>query len=363
MYEKTELISVIVPIYNTEKYLMRCVDSIRQQTVSKLEIILVDDGSPDGCPAMCDELAKQDSRIKVIHKQNGGQGLARNDGLEMASGAYVTFVDSDDWIGRDHIENLYAAIIKHDADAALGNHTKVTADGVMTPRMLKLEEGVFAGDRITQELMLPLIGADVHATKDVLINSSVSMNLYRMGLIEQNNIRFISERYAVAEDFYFNVDFFHHASKIAYVKEAGYYYFQNFASTSEKYNPHRFARTLNYYDLIRKRVEAYGLRERVEHRIERSFLMKIRVAIRHIVLSTLSRKEKLNQIREILANEVVKSVLENYPIHTYSASMRLLTNKMRSQSVESVYFLMQLREKGRKSKPLKKLMQRIGIGR
>ncbi len=358
-----ELISVIVPVYNAEKYLIRCVDSIRNQTYANLEIILVDDGSPDNCPNMCDEFAVQDSRIKVIHKQNAGQGLARNDGLDIASGVYVTFVDSDDWIGLDHIENLYNAVKLNDADVALGNHIRVNVDGLQTAHMLLLEERVYEGDSIVCDLMLPLIGTKEDSVSDVSINSSVSMNLYRMECIKQNNIRFVSERYAVAEDFYFNVDFFHYATKIVYTKEKGYYYFQNLESTCEKYNPKRFERTLNYYYLISERVESYGLKDRVEHRIERSFLMKIRVAIRHIVLSDLPRKEKFRQIGEILRNDTVKAVLNNYPIDAYALYMRILMNFMRKEKVACVFLLMRMREFGREHRGLKNLLRRAGIGR
>lgn len=358
-----ERISVIVPVYNAEKYLARCVDSIRQQTYTNLEIILVDDGSPDRCPEMCDRLAEEDVRIKVIHKENAGQGLARNDGLDIATGVYVTFVDSDDWIGLDHIDNLYNAVKKYDADAALGNHIKVSADGTMTSRMLQLQEGVFAGEDIIQVLLLPLLGADLKASRDVLINSSVSMNLYRMDRIRLNNIRFVSERFAVAEDFYFNVDYFYYAKRIAYVKEKGYYYFQNCESTGEKYNPKRFERTLNYYDTICQRVQAYGLQDRVEHRVERSFIMKVRVAIRHIALSDLPRKEKMKQIREIIGHPTVQSVVHNYPIENYVLSMRLLMQQMRKQRTGGVYWLMRLRETGRRGKGTKAVLRWIGIGR
>ena len=92
------LISVIVPIYNVEKYLARCVDSIVNQTYKNLEIILVDDGSPDRCPQMCDDYAEKDSRIKVVHKKNGGLSDARNAGMAVATGEYISFIDSDDWI-------------------------------------------------------------------------------------------------------------------------------------------------------------------------------------------------------------------------------------------------------------------------
>lgn len=111
-----DLISVIVPVYKVEKYLDRCVESITNQTYKNLEIILVDDGSPDNCSKMCDEWAQKYSRIKVIHKENGGLSDARNAGLDVAAGDYISFVDSDDWISTEYIEKLYASIKKNDAD-------------------------------------------------------------------------------------------------------------------------------------------------------------------------------------------------------------------------------------------------------
>ena len=113
-----ELISVIVPVYKVEEYLDQCVKSIVGQTYHNLEIILVDDGSPDECPRKCDEWTKQDKRIRVIHKKNGGLSDARNAGLRMASGTYVSFIDSDDWISPDFYENLYCSIIKNNAQIA-----------------------------------------------------------------------------------------------------------------------------------------------------------------------------------------------------------------------------------------------------
>lgn len=112
------LISIIVPVYDVEKYLDRCLQSIVAQTYKNIEIILVDDGSPDNCPAMCDEWAEKDSRIRVIHKENGGLAHARNTGIENASGSYFLFVDSDDYMDSDMVEFLYSLICKYDADIA-----------------------------------------------------------------------------------------------------------------------------------------------------------------------------------------------------------------------------------------------------
>lgn len=114
----SDLISVIIPIYKVEEYLDKCISSVVNQTYKNLEIILVDDGSPDNCPTMCDDWAKKDERIRVIHKSNGGLSDARNVGLEIASGDYIAFVDSDDYIKPDMIEKLYAAIRREDADIA-----------------------------------------------------------------------------------------------------------------------------------------------------------------------------------------------------------------------------------------------------
>lgn len=108
------LISIIVPVYKVENYLNRCVDSIVNQTYKNLEIILVDDGSPDNCGKLCDELAETDARIRVVHKQNGGLASARNAGLEIATGDYVGFIDSDDWIEHTMYETLSELIIKND---------------------------------------------------------------------------------------------------------------------------------------------------------------------------------------------------------------------------------------------------------
>ncbi len=114
--ENNPLISVIVPVYNVEPYLDRCLESIVNQTYRNLEIILVDDGSPDNCPAMCDAWAKKDSRIKVIHKENGGLSDARNAGMAIATGELMGFVDSDDWITSDFFLVLYLNMQKYQAD-------------------------------------------------------------------------------------------------------------------------------------------------------------------------------------------------------------------------------------------------------
>ena len=109
------MISVIIPIYKVEEYLYDCVTSVINQTYTSLEIILVDDGSPDNCPQMCDDWAKKDSRIRVIHKKNGGLSDARNAGIEISTGEFIAFVDSDDYVENDWLELLFKAITEKNA--------------------------------------------------------------------------------------------------------------------------------------------------------------------------------------------------------------------------------------------------------
>lgn len=126
------LISVIVPIYNTEKYIHQCIDSIIGQTYSNLEIILVDDGSPDNCPAICDEYGAKDDRVKVIHKSNGGQSSARNAALDICKGEYIAFVDSDDWLEPSAYAEMMEFAVKEKLDVVYCRPQEISDSGEIT---------------------------------------------------------------------------------------------------------------------------------------------------------------------------------------------------------------------------------------
>ena len=137
------LISVIVPVYNVEKYLKKCIQSIINQTYKNLEIILVDDGSSDNSGKICDEFAQKDNRIKVIHKTNGGLSDARNAGLDVMSGEWVSFVDSDDFVSPYYIENLHYLVNKYDVDMAItsfvrffNENTKLSSNKISNQEVL-----------------------------------------------------------------------------------------------------------------------------------------------------------------------------------------------------------------------------------
>ncbi len=153
--ERRPLISVIVPVYKVEAFLPKCVDSIRNQTYKDLEIILVDDGSPDNCGAMCDAFAEEDPRIKVIHKPNGGLSDARNAGIEIASGEYLGFVDSDDWIEPEMYETMLALAQKHEVKlVCAGRYDVSERTGQRTKGLCPEREEVVSGQELAGRIFL-----------------------------------------------------------------------------------------------------------------------------------------------------------------------------------------------------------------
>ncbi len=153
---KENLISVIVPVYNTKKYLPRCVDSLRGQTFSNLEIILVDDGSTDGSGRLCDKFAAEDERIRVYHKENGGSSSARNLGIEKAQGAFLGFVDSDDYVDPEMYGKLHEAINRYQVNAAQIGRDEIDPEGVILPDICvpPEREELIAPEKFMRELLL-----------------------------------------------------------------------------------------------------------------------------------------------------------------------------------------------------------------
>ena len=151
-----ELISIIVPVYNTEGYLTKCVDSLRAQTYADLEIILVDDGSTDGSGALCDRFAAEDRRIRVLHKENGGSSSARNLGIAKAKGQYIGFVDSDDYVDADMYEKLYAALQSGHVNAAQIGRDEIAPDGSVMPDICipPKEQEFIPPEKFMEELLM-----------------------------------------------------------------------------------------------------------------------------------------------------------------------------------------------------------------
>lgn len=204
-----DLISVIVPIYNVEKYLDKCIQSIIGQTYKNLEIILVDDGSKDNSGKICDKYAKEDSRIKVIHKKNGGMSDARNKGLEAASGKYIQFVDSDDYMAENMMEILHKDLIENDADISLCAHYIVRENEFSTDA--SYEKIVYTNREAIEEFLL-----------DTKIRSYVWNKMFKKSLFD--NIKFPTGR--VFEDLLTISKIFTEAKRLVLDDTPLYYYVQ-----------------------------------------------------------------------------------------------------------------------------------------
>lgn len=211
-------ISVIIPIYNVEKYLERCVDSVLAQTFTDIELILVDDGSTDSSSAMCDAFAAEDDRIRVIHKQNGGLSDARNAGIEAAAGEYIGFVDSDDYIDADMYEFLYGIAQKENADVAMCELYHCYAG-----------KDIFRHSADYYEVT-DSIGA-VRCVLESKITSVTAVNkLYRKELFA--NLRFRKGK--TAEDAFIMVDLLSKAKTVVITNAQKYYYFHREGSITTK---------------------------------------------------------------------------------------------------------------------------------
>lgn len=213
------LITVIVPVYNVEKYLRRCVASIIGQTYQNLEVILVDDGSTDSSGSLCDELAIKDNRIKVIHKKNGGLSSARNCGMDVSTGEYIAFVDSDDWIVLDTYEYMLNLMDHYDADIVDISICETFNDNPKTDLNSSIIT-LFEGKDIIYNYMLCGI-----STKSPY---SACRKLYKLSSI--NNIRF--EVGIINEDIIFNYLVLLNAKRIVKSTKKCYYYFQDGESTT-----------------------------------------------------------------------------------------------------------------------------------
>lgn len=211
-----KLVSVIVPIYNVEPYLERCVDSILAQTYRHLEVILVDDGSPDGCGAICDRYVSADARVHVIHKQNGGLSSARNAGLDAATGDYVMFTDSDDWIEPEMVSVLLRGITENDADIATCNLRSESTSGEKKARVMDMQDTVFCFPKPDFRKLSAIHGR--------LFSIFSVNNLYCRAHIERMHLRFLPTQRVLSEDQLFNWCYYCAVRKAVYIDNPLYVY-------------------------------------------------------------------------------------------------------------------------------------------
>jgi len=212
-------VSIVVPAYNTEKYITKCLKSLISQTLKEIEIVVVNDGSTDGTQEIVSFIASLDSRIKLIYQTHAMQGAARNRGMQASAGEYVGFVDSDDWVDEDYYEKLYNAAIKYDSDIALAANIRI-GNG-KTKKRLNIQE-----EKFVQSLQ------DKCDISNQAKNPCPTNKIYRKTLLTNNNIVWPEGVYC--EDKLFTIQAVYYANGIVAVPDIYYYYYRNPSSTVKK---------------------------------------------------------------------------------------------------------------------------------
>ena len=331
-----EKITIIVPVYNVEKYLRECIDSIINQTYKNIEIILVDDGSKDKSGAVCDEYAAIDSRIKVIHKKNEGLGFARNSGLEITDGEYVTFIDSDDKADSDLIQSLVDCVKDSACDTCIGGFKRITEDGEVT---FKENYGnkLFTGSDVYNNLFARMLGSSPE--KHDAIKMSVWNVLYSVKIIKENNLRFPSEREFISEDIIWNSEYFKYSQKAMLTDSTAYNYRITPSSLTQKYKPDMLGKICVLYNELCRRVL---WEEEKVLRIQRQFFVNLRVCIKQE--NAQSSKKSPNEIKEslktILNNETVKNVSKNYLKFIKQKKQKLFVMLVAYKQINLLYFML-----------------------
>ena len=335
------IVSVIVPVYNVAQYLVRCVDSIISQTFSEIEILLVDDGSPDDSPQMCDEYANKYTNIKVIHKQNGGLSSARLAGYKEAQGQYVLFVDSDDYIEPTMVEEMVSAINKYHAEMTFCGYNTIHGSKSI-PTLLPYNDSVIMGlERIRNDYVLPLFGPGGEG--DINIPGFTCIRLYRKDLLKDEY--FLSEREFFLEDHILNLLYADNLHTISIVNKPLYNYCVNYSSLSNCYRKNKWGMYANLLSWYKKYIEKRELHE-TETRLNYFTISALSATVDNAV-NTGSLKEFLEELMPLYKDEsfyhAMKDTKIGFNLHSHNITilllklrlLKLLYNIRRSRIIQS----------------------------
>lgn len=330
-------VSVVIPIYNVEKYLDRCISSVVNQTYENIEIILVDDGSPDNCPAICNDWAKKDNRIKVIHKQNAGLGMARNTGIDHATGDYIFFFDSDDYVDERIVEKCVDSAVKTNADTVVYGRKDLFEDGTVIEKRINSKKSFYCGNEI-KNIILPGM-----FTYDFGFGVSAWGKMFSLDIIRNNELRFKSEKEIISEDAYFTLEYFSNVSGLFLISEGLYYYFKRNNSLSRSFKKDR--QQMNNIFLL-KSIELINKQKLpntvLTHLTVRYHLFTLS-ALKQIYSSDLPLKQKKSEIYKILKDNVLRSTLKNDVIVLEDTFVRLFFSLLKNRLNSFCYFLICIR--------------------
>lgn len=311
-----QLISVIIPVYNVEKYLDRCIESVINQTYKNIEIILVNDGSVDKSPEICDSWSKKDCRIKVVHKENSGAGIARNTGIEHAAGDYVLFVDSDDYINKNTVEKCYYIAKKDKSEMVMYGRTDVDSEGNEKIKPVLTTDYVFKNKEVTDVILPGLF------TNEKGFGVGVCGKLIDLNVIRNYGIKFRSEREILSEDALFLIELFSHISSVSILPENYYYYFQNDKSFSRTFKKDFQIMNDRFLDNAVEKCSEYNYSEKTFNHLKARYLIYCLSGMKQLTASDLPSAEKKKLFRGLFKNAHIRNALTDEVIALSSPSLQ-----------------------------------------
>lgn len=317
-------VSVVVPVYNAEKYIKTCVNSIRNQSYKNLEIILIDDGSKDSSPQICDEFQKEDERIKVVHKKNEGAGKSRNRGIEIATGDYILFVDSDDYIKSTLIEKCVKATNGNKDALVMFGIENVTEDGkTMSCLVPYSDQYVYCNEEVTEKFLPEVIFSENKKKRNLEMPACMA-NFYSMDVIRKISWHFESEKEYLSEDFYSLLKIYKYIEMVFILNEALYCYRHGHESLSSSLRLMNYKEIKKYYNQCMLLCRNLGYNDKVLQNISEPYLSFSITCLKLMALQDEGLKEKKLKMNEILKDDHLYKVLKKRTLKNEKKSRRIL---------------------------------------
>lgn len=343
------MISYIIPVYNTSKYLCRCILSVEKQVGSK-EIILVDDGSTDDSGNICNELAQKYSDIKVIHKQNGGLASARNVGIRNATGEYIAFVDSDDYI-EDCYGEVLEGIVKGNAPDVVYFSWKCLNEQGKNISTLKMNTrpGLYQGDRIRKELLPKMIApkrfAD-YGRDNIMYGGAAWSHLYRLSFLKTYSLEFPSERVLLNEDFAFNLNIYIHAKSVVVVNNHLYNYIKHEGSLTTVYLKNIKERKVKLIEFYYNKLKENNLYQELQKEYACFVIANFQKAVFNEANPKNPEKaiKAVKNIRELLNNELFIASLNKGDVDGLSIGKKIGVLLMRYKCAGILFILYRIKQ-------------------
>ncbi len=334
------MISIIVPVYNVEKYIDRCIQSILNQTYKNYELILIDDGSIDRSSEICDKYANNYQHISVIHKKNEGLGLTRNVGITRAKGEYILFVDSDDTIHPDMLKVCNDELSKGYDTIIFGYNRTNENDKIIST--FQYDEESYKIEKIKDNLLPKLIGSSPSGHDSIAV--SACGVIYSKDIITKNQLMFKSERKIISEDLIWNLEYLIHAKSVKISNKSLYNYRFTEGSLTKKYIKNRFNLVKDLYKLELEYLNKYGILANTEVRLNKQFFIYLRMCFRqeNITISKLPLSKAMMNINNICSDDLVIKIINNYPIKELQFKQKMFIYLVKFKYIKLIYLCVKL---------------------